>query len=123
MIVAMFIGLGAGILLGAYLGFGYPAQYAFYISMALLAAMDSILGAIRAEMEGRYDNLIFITGFLTNAFLAAALVYLGDRLGIPLFYAVIFVFGGRLFTNLAAIRIFVIEKYRRGRKEKEKNDA
>lgn len=123
MIIAMFTGLIIGIVVGGSLGFGYPAQYAFYISMALLAAVDSLLGGIRSEMEGRFDSLIFITGFLANAILAAVLVYLGDRLGIPLFYAVILVFGGRLFQNLAAIRRIVIEKYRNMKKEKEKSDA
>ena len=123
MIIAMFAGIIAGVALGGFLGFGYPAQYAFYISMALLAAVDSLLGAIRSEMEGQFDNLIFITGFLANAILAAVLVYIGDRLGIPLFYAVILVFGGRLFQNLAAIRRIIIDRYRKGRKEKEKNDA
>lgn len=123
MIIAMVMGLGIGTLVGWYFGFGYPAQYSFYMSMALLAAVDSLLGAIRSEMEGRYDNLIFITGFLTNAILAAVLVYLGDRMGIPLFYAVIFVFGGRLFQNLAVIRRIIIDKYRQNKAEKDKSDA
>lgn len=123
MIIAMLAGIIAGVALGGFLGFGYPAQYAFYISMALLAAVDSLLGAIRSEMEGQFDTLIFITGFLANAVLAALLVYIGDRLGIPLFYAVILVFGGRLFQNLAVIRRIIIDRYRNRRKEKEKIDA
>ncbi len=117
MIIAMFFGLLAGIILGIIFGFSYPAEFSFYVSMGLLAAMDSLLGAIRSEMENKYDNFIFISGFLTNAVLAAALVYLGDRLGLPLYYAVILVFGGRLFQNLAVIRRKLIEKYRM-RKEK-----
>lgn len=117
LIIAMFFGLLAGIILGIIFGFSYPAEFSFYVSMGLLAAMDSLLGAIRSEMENKYDNFIFISGFLTNAVLAAALVYLGDRLGLPLYYAVILVFGGRLFQNLAVIRRKLIEKYRM-RKEK-----
>jgi len=97
--------------MGVVFDVSYPSQFSFYISMGLLAAMDSLLGAIRADMEGKYNNLIFISGFLANAVLAAALVYLGDRLGLPLYYAVIFVFGGRLFQNLAVIRRILIERY------------
>lgn len=115
MIIAMLIGLFGGIVLGLVLNFSYPSEYSFYVSMGLLAAMDSLLGAIRSEMEGKYDNLIFISGFLMNAVLAAALVYLGDRLGLPLYYAVIFVFGGRLFQNLAVIRRMIIDMFK-GRK-------
>ena len=97
--------------MGVVFDVSYPSQFSFYISMGLLAAMDSLLGAIRADMEGKYNNLIFISGFFANAVLAAALVYLGDRLGLPLYYAVIFVFGGRLFQNLAVIRRILIERY------------
>jgi small basic protein len=86
--------------------------------MGLLAAMDSLLGAVRSYMENRYNNLIFVSGFLTNAILAALLVYLGDRLGVPLYYAVIFVFGGRLFQNLAVIRRILIDKYVSNKQER-----
>lgn len=111
MIIAMALGLAAGLILGFVLNISYPTEYSFYITMGLLAAMDSLLGAVRSYMEGRYNNLIFITGFLTNAILAALLVYLGDRLGVPLYYAVIFVFGGRLFQNLAVARRMALDKY------------
>jgi small basic protein len=109
--IAMMIGLGVGIFIGVFFDVTYPAQFSFYVSMGLLAAMDSLLGALRAHLEGKYSNIIFVRGFLTNAILAAALVYLGTRLGLPLYYAVIFVFGGRLFQNLAVIRRILIDKY------------
>lgn len=111
MIIAMALGLAAGLGLGFALNISYPTEYSFYITMGLLAAMDSLLGAVRSYMEERYNNLIFISGFLTNAILAAVLVYLGDRLGVPLYYAVILVFGGRLFQNLAVTRRITIDKY------------
>ena len=111
MTIAMMIGLGVGIFIVVFFDVTYPAQFSFYVSMGLLAAMDSLLGALRAHLEGKYSNIIFVSGFLTNAILAAALVYLGTRLGLPLYYAVIFVFGGRLFQNLAVIRRILIDKY------------
>ena len=107
----MAVGLAAGVALGFALNISYPTAYSFYITMALLAAMDSVLGAVRSYMEDKYNNLIFISGFLLNAILAAALVYLGDRLGVPLYYAVILVFGGRLFQNLAVIRRILLDRY------------
>jgi len=111
MLVALVLGLIGGIILGFTLNITYPTEYSFYITMGLLAAMDSILGAARSWLENKYNNLIFITGFITNAVLAAVLAYLGDRLGVPLYYAAIFVFGGRLFNNLAVIRRILIDKY------------
>ncbi|NLY71475.1 MAG: small basic family protein [Clostridiales bacterium] len=109
--VAMIVGLVVGVILGFSLNITYPSEYSFYITMALLAAIDSLLGATRSYMEGKYNNAIFLSGFFTNAILAALLVYLGDRLGIPLYYATIFVFGGRLFQNLAMIRRLILDKY------------
>ncbi len=111
MLIAMILGLLGGIILGFTLNISYPTEYSFYITMGLLAAIDSILGAARSHLEGKYNNLIFITGFVTNAILAGLLAYLGDRLGVPLYYAAILVFGGRLFQNLAVIRRLVIDKY------------
>lgn len=111
MLIAMILGLLGGIILGFTLNISYPTEYSFYITMGLLAAIDSILGAARSHLEGKYNNLIFISGFITNAILAGLLAYLGDRLGVPLYYAAILVFGGRLFQNLAVIRRLIIDKY------------
>jgi len=110
MILAMLVGLSAGLVIGFVFNITYPLEYSFYITMGLLAAMDSVVGAIRSQLEGKYSNVIFITGFLTNAALAGLLTFVGDKLGIPLYYAAIFVFGGRLFNNIAASRRIAIEK-------------
>lgn len=110
MIIAVAFGLAVGVALGFALNFTYPTAYSFYITMALLAALDSLLGAVRSQLEGKYNNLIFLTGFVANALLAGFLAYLGDRLGVPLYYAAILVFGGRLFNNLAAIRRITLDR-------------
>jgi len=110
-VLAMLIGLSAGLVIGLIFNITYPLEYSFYITMGLLAAMDSVVGAIRAHLEGKYNNIIFVTGFLTNAALAGLLTFVGDKLGVPLYYAAILVFGGRLFNNLAACRRIAIEKY------------
>ena len=111
MVLAMIIGLSAGLVIGFVFNITYPLEYSFYITMALLAAMDSVVGALRSYLERKYNNLIFITGFLANAALAGALTFVGDKLGVPLYYAAILVFGGRLFNNLAASRRIAIENY------------
>lgn len=118
MIFAVVIGLAIGLALGFGLDISYPAEYSFYITMGLLAAMDSIVGASRSMMEEKYNNLIFISGFVTNALLAVLLTYVGDKLGVPLYFAAIFVFGGRLFNNLAVIRRLMIDKYFEGKARK-----
>ncbi|MDX9917630.1 MAG: small basic family protein [Gudongella sp.] len=103
-----------GILLGAVIGFllpyTYNTAYTLYISVAILACLDSVFGGIRANLEGKFNTGVFISGFFGNAILAAFLAYIGDRLGFPLYYAAIFTFGSRLFDNFARIRRLWLRK-------------
>ncbi len=41
---------------------------------------------------------------------AIILTYIGDRLGLPLYYVAILVFGSRLFDNLSVIRRHIVTK-------------
>jgi small basic protein len=79
--------------------------------MAILAALDSVLGAVRAELDGKFDNRIFLTGFFANIVLAGGLTYLGDRLGVELYMAAIVAFGVRMFNNLAIIRRQLLQRF------------
>lgn len=103
-------GLALGVVVGFYIPFTYPANYSLYMSVAILATIDSIFGAVKSGLNGKYDNLIFATGFIGNALLAIILTYIGDRLGLPLYYVAILVFGSRLFDNLSVIRRHIVTK-------------
>jgi small basic protein len=104
------LGLAVGVVLGLNLPFTIPQAYAKYMSVAALAALDSVFGGIRAAMEDHYDNAIFISGFFSNAMLAAGLAFIGERLGIDLYLAAVVAFGVRLFQNLAIIRRHLLKK-------------
>jgi len=117
MIVAI-IGIILGMFIGLYLPFEFTTISSLYVSVGLLAAIDSILGALRASLEGRFDGLIFLTGFFINALMAIALSYIGDKLGVPIYYAAIFVFGTRMFNNIGIIRTESIDKWRSKKKAK-----
>jgi len=103
-----------GVLLGIAIGMTFPVtvpvEYGKYMSVALLACLDSVFGGIRAGIEETFDNLVFVSGFFVNAILAVLLVYVGDRLGIDLYYVASLAFGLRIFQNLAMIRRDVIKK-------------
>lgn len=105
------LGLLIGVALGMAFSLTIPAQYSRYTAMALLAALDSVLGAVRAELDGEFDNRIFLTGFFVNIFLAGILTFLGDRLGVELYIAAIVAFGVRMFNNLAIIRRQLLERW------------
>jgi small basic protein len=104
------IGLALGLLAGILSPITVPYLYAPYMSIAILAALDSVFGGLRAIEENNFDMNIFITGFFSNALLAGFLAYFGDRLGIPLYFAAIFAFGVRIFQNLAILRREIIRR-------------
>lgn len=106
------IGLLIGVFMGLLLDINIPASFSSYISVAILACLDSVFGAIRASLSNNFKADIFISGFFGNAILAAGLAYLGDKLGIPIYIAAVIVFGGRIFDNFAIIRRKIIEKLR-----------
>ncbi len=98
------IGLIIGVILGLAFNINFPLKLSPYISVAIFACIDSTFGAIRASLNKDFRADIFVSGFFGNAFLAAVMVYLGDKLGIPVYIAVIIIFGQRIFTNFAVMR-------------------
>lgn len=104
------VGLIVGAVIGLRVPLVLPAAYAKYLSVAILAALDSVFGGIRAAMEDHFDNTIFLSGFFSNAILAGTLAFIGERLGVELYTAAVVAFGVRLFQNLAIIRRHLLKK-------------
>lgn len=100
-IVSLLVGIGLGVAVNP----DIPIALQAYLPMAVMAALDSVFGGLRARLEGAFDDRVFVISFLSNAVLAALLVYAGNRLGVrDMQIAVVVVFGVRIFNNLAAIR-------------------
>lgn len=104
------LGLALGLVIGWFSPFAVPVEYSKYLSVAILAALDSVFGGIRAAQEEHFDSTIFLTGFFTNILLAGLLAYIGDRMGVDLYLAAVLAFGVRLFNNLAIIRRHILKK-------------
>lgn len=115
------IGLLIGIILGFVLDVNISDKLSPYMSVAILACLDSVFGAIRGNLSKNFQPDIFISGFFGNALLAAALAYLGDKLGIPIYMAAVIVFGGRIFDNFAIIRRLLLEEFKNRRKNRNKS--
>lgn len=101
-----------GALIGSILTVNASLGIAKYLSIAILAALDSVLGGARSLLEDTYDGLIMLSGFITNALLAMALALLGTQIGIDMFMAATICFALRIFSNLAFIRRDIITNYR-----------
>src|SRR5437016_10566717 len=88
-----------------------PYDYGSYLSLATLAGMDSVFGGIRAGLDGKFKNDIFLSGFVVNMVLAVALAFLGDQIGVQdLYLAAVVTLGGRIFLNLSVIRRQLLER-------------
>jgi small basic protein len=103
-------GLLIGIMLGLLTDIKIPNEYSNYLSIAVLAALDTLFGGIRAHLQGVFEEKVFVSGFFFNIILAASLAFLGVHLGVDLYLAAIFAFGVRLFNNIALIRRLLLTK-------------
>lgn len=106
------ISLIAGGLIGSILTVNASLGIAKYLSIAILAGLDAVLGGARGLLEDTYDSLIMLSGFFINALLAMALAFLGDQIGVDMFMAATICFALRIFSNLAFIRRDLITRYR-----------
>ena len=100
------LGLIIGIIVGLLIEPSLPAVLQPYLPIAIVAAMDAILGATRAYLEGVFSDKVFAVSFLSNVLIAGLIVFVGDQIGVgsQLSTGVVVVLGIRIFTNAAAIR-------------------
>jgi small basic protein len=105
------MGLIIGVIIGLLTDIKIPEEYSNYLSIAILAALDTLFGGIRAQLQNIYDEKVFVSGFFFNIVLAASLAFLGVHLGVDLYLAAVFAFGVRLFQNIAVIRRILLTKW------------
>jgi len=96
-----------------------------YTAVAILAGLDTIVGGWRAWIEDKFDNSVFLTGFVSNSLLGVGLVALGEQLGLQtgvgdgrisvMMIAAAVVFGSRILQNLAVLRRLLIDRVRERR--------
>ena len=100
------VALVVGVVLGLVLQPTVPPGLQPYLPIAVVAALDAVFGALRAQLDRVFDDKVFVVSFLSNVLVAALIVFLGDQLGVggQLSTGVVVVLGIRIFSNVAAIR-------------------
>jgi len=100
------LGLVVGIVVGVLLQPEVPLWLQPYLPIAVIAALDAVFGAVRAVLDGIFNDKVFVISFLSNVVVAAFIVFLGDQLGVgsQLSTGVVVVLGVRIFSNVASIR-------------------
>ena len=99
-------GLLVGIVLGLILQPEVPVWMQPYLPIAVIAALDAVFGAVRAALDGIFNDKVFVVSFLSNVVVAAFIVFLGDQLGVgsQMSTGVVVILGVRIFSNVASIR-------------------
>ena len=113
-----------GSLLGVLIGFLIPTipyTVSKYLAIAIVAALDSVFGAIASKIKKNFDLKVFISGFFVNAIISMLLTYLGERLNVDIYLAAIIVFVGRMFNNLGIVRRYYLNKVSDKISKKEEN--
>ena len=119
----IYIAIVIGCIIGALIGANAPVisyTYSSYLSIAIVAALDTVFGGIASVVKGNFDLKIFLSGFFGNSILSIVLTYLGNRLNVDIYLAAIVVLVGRMFTNSAIIRRYYIDKWVKKFEEKKK---
>lgn len=100
------LGLVVGVAAGFLLQPTVPTELQPYLPIAIVAALDAVVGAVRALGERRFNDRVFVISFISNVLIASLMVFLGDQLGVgsQLSTGVLVVLGIRIFANAAAIR-------------------
>lgn len=121
-LIAIILGCVLGVVIGLYAPM-ISYTYSGYLAIAIVAALDSVFGGILATVKKNFNLTIFLTGFFGNAILAILLTILGEKLNVDIYLAAIVVFVGRIFTNLAIIRRYYVDKFmKKMEKNKEKKE-
>jgi small basic protein len=102
------LSLTVGLVIGAFLQFNIPAEYARYTAVAIVGIFDSLFGALRASVDNKYDTLIFITGLAFNMAIAVLITFFGDKLNLDLYLAILVAFMIRILANIGVIKTAAI---------------
>jgi small basic protein len=87
-----------------------PPGWGDFVAIAILAGFDALVGGVRARLEQRFDEGVFVSGFFANMMVAILLAYFGDKLGVDLYLAVVVALGIRVFNNIGRIRGLIMTR-------------
>lgn len=108
-------GIILGIVAGLNLNLAYSPEYAVYISIAVLAILNTIFNMLYENLEGELTPIrsaVLLAGDLVFGLL---LGYVGEQLGLPIYLAAVFAFGNNIYQNLRSITDFMLEKYKKSK--------
>lgn len=108
-ILCMIAGLLGGVI-GYITPVVIPTEYNKLFSVAILAGMESVCSAIKLIIKEKFRSEIFIMTFLVNICIAVLFVFIGDNLGLDLYYVILLALGFRLLQDLDVVKTYIFTK-------------
>ncbi len=104
------LGLSLGLVIGAFLQIDIPPEFARYTAVAIVGILDSLFGAIRASIERKYSTTTFLSGLAFNMVIAVLITFIGDKLNLDLYLAILIAFMIRILANIGIIKTTALSK-------------
>lgn len=109
------VGITLGIVAGLNLNLIYSPDYAVYISLAILAIVNTIFNLLNENLKGELTPIKSAAFLIGDLVFAILLGYVGEQLGLPIYLAAVFAFGNNIYKNLRTITNFMLEKYKKNK--------
>lgn len=113
-------GLIIGLIFGYFFPLTIPVEYARYTAVGIVGILDALFGGWKAALQREYSLTVFLSGLFFNMFLAMLITWLGDKLYLDLYLAVLIFFTFRIFNNIAVIRYSFLTRFLGRKKVEEK---
>ena len=79
-------------------------------AILLIVSIDSIISILKDKLESTFNDKIVFINFIINLAASLLFLYLGNYIGLSLYYLVLFALGLDIFKNLSVIRKYLIKK-------------
>ena len=86
------------------------SAYDKLFSVAILTGLESLFGGIRLLTRDNFDGRRFLCNFAASIVIVVAFVFVGDNLGLDLYYVVLLAIGFRLLQDPDIIKIRLFNK-------------
>jgi len=104
-------GIVIGIIAGLKLNIGYNPEYIVYISLSILAIINTIFNILCENLKGEMKTIKSILFLVSDLVFALFLGYIGEQLGLPIYLAAVFAFGNNIYKNMKIMLDFILVKY------------
>ncbi len=108
-------GIILGIVAGLNLNMVYSPDYVVYISVSILAIVNTIFALLNENLKGEMNALRSAVYMIRDLGFGLLMGYVGEQLGLPVYLAAVFAFGNSIYKNLSEMINFMLEKYNKNK--------